>query len=138
MKIVVIGGRDYTEKEIVFKTLDALHKKRCITELTHGACGWDGDRPSTHLVENLRGADALADEWALEHQVALVRMPAYWKTEGKRAGPSRNRRMISLQPVALIAFPGGSGTQNCIFEADFATPKVPILRVLPNGKAFWL
>ena len=49
MKVIVCGGRNYSDRKRVFTTLDALHAETPITVLMHG---------------DARGADALADDWA--------------------------------------------------------------------------
>lgn len=44
------------------------------------------------------GADKLIADWAIQHQndgVIHVPMPAFWQSMGGRAGPERNRRMLS-------------------------------------------
>lgn len=120
--IVVTGGRDYTNRYRVFTTLDQLHRKFGITQLIHGACGWDADRAETHRIALLRGADGLADARCLSHQasrghLSVVRVPAHWSSLGGRAGPERNGRMLDRRPDLVVAFPGGSGTRNCVYQA---------------------
>lgn len=48
-------------------------------ELVHGSC--EGS------------PDAVADRWASARDVPRREFPAAWMSEGKRAGPIRNRRM---------------------------------------------
>ena len=102
-KILVCGGRDFGDRDLVFKTLDAVAKKHGTKRLAiiHGAC------PS--------GADKFAEEWAKDREVAYIGVPARWKEEGRAAGPIRNKRMRdTTSPDHCIAFRGGDGTRNMI------------------------
>ena len=102
-RLVITGGRKYADRATVYAVLDALQPR----ELAHGAA-W--------------GADTLADLWAVANGLVpgetLRRYPAPWKLLGKRAGPHRNRAMLDdFRPDAVIAFPGGSGTADCVTAA---------------------
>jgi hypothetical protein len=59
------------------------------------------------------GADSLAREWAEARKIPFQRFRALWETEGKLAGPKRNRRMFeSFEPDGVVAFLGGNGTRD--------------------------
>jgi len=91
-RLIVCGGRTYEDRARVFEVLDFLAPR----EIAHGAA---------------LGADTLAGEWAMERQVPCSRFKALWETEGRSAGPKRNRRMFaSFEPDGTVAFPGGAGT----------------------------
>lgn len=48
-------------------------------------------------------------------EVPRCTMHANWDKQGRKAGPIRNQNMIDLMaPDAVIAFPGGRGTQGMI------------------------
>lgn len=81
MKLLVTGGRDYADRDFVFKVLDALHKDRPIALLVHGVT---------------RRADSLACEWSKERGVPVDAHPADWKRWGRSAGPRRSREMLTL------------------------------------------
>lgn len=102
LKILVCGGRDYSDDEAVFEILDKLHEKRGIGLIVHGAAP---------------GADSLAEQWAKARQVPYIGFPAEWNKKGKAAGPERNREMLMTQPDGLIAFPGGTGTEDMVKAA---------------------
>lgn len=103
MRIVVTGGRDYTDRAALFLALDLLHAATRITRLAHG---------------NARGADTLADDWARVRRVELQRYPADWDRHRKRAGAIRNRAMLDAErPDVVVAFPGGRGTADCVRAA---------------------
>ncbi len=100
---LVAGGRDFTDRAFVFGCLDRMATIMGRPEmLMHGQCA--------------TGADALADEWALERRVHVIRVPALWKSLGRAAGPTRNAKMChlaaSLGAKVCITFPGGVGTED--------------------------
>jgi hypothetical protein len=114
MRVLVCGGRDFTDRTAVWGLLQAVHLKRGIGVLIHGAC------PT--------GADRLADEWAAEESVPIEAYPAVWKLDGRldrSAGPRRNQRMMDEgKPDLVIAFPGGKGTDDMVRRAKAAGVKV--------------
>lgn len=106
MKVLVCGGRDYSDRERVFEVLDQLDAS------CHIGCVIQG---------GARGADALGDAWAEERQRASATFKAPWNALGKRAGPVRNGWMLEYgQPDLVVAFPGGSGTANMVSRAKAA------------------
>jgi hypothetical protein len=110
-RILVCGGRNYTDRERVFAVLDRFHKEVPIGTLIHGAAS---------------GADTLAGEWAAAHPSVAVRaFPARWVSEGRIAGTLRNARMLrEADPHAVIAFPGGAGTADMVRRAMKAGVRV--------------
>jgi hypothetical protein len=113
MILVVTGGRDYKDRDLVFTVLDRVHKETPITMLIHGACGWDRDKRMVAMT----GADRWADEWANERGVGFRRVAARWSALGGQAGPIRNGEMLAMGPDMVLAFPGQAGTWNCIRQA---------------------
>lgn len=117
-RVLVCGGRDFTDEKMAFSILDLAHAANPIIKLIHGAAA---------------GADMLAAMWAAKRNVQTEAFPADWDTYGKSAGPIRNRKMLDEgKPDMVIAFPGGHGTNNMLAQAEGA--RVPIILVLPNGK----
>lgn len=119
MRVLVCGGRDYQDRDSVFRELNKL----CGTisdeypmgtiQLTiiHGACR--------------TGADCWADEWAVVNWAQLIEFPAEWRIHGKAAGPIRNQRMLDEgKPDLVIAFPGGRGTADMVRRAKAAGIRV--------------
>jgi hypothetical protein len=103
LTIVVTGGRDYSDRGAVFAALDSVHAKSGIARLVHGGA---------------RGADTLAGDWAKARGIPCDVYPADWSRDGKRAGPIRNRSMLGTAlPDGVVAFPGGSGTADCVKAA---------------------
>lgn len=110
MRLLVCGGRDYTDQERMFAALDLLHQQKPVTVLIHGAAP---------------GADRLAAKWAEWKAIRREPYPADWDRYGNKAGPIRNQTMLEIgQPHAVVAFPGGVGTADMIVRAMKAGLKV--------------
>ena len=104
--VLVCGGRDYSDRDRVYATLDHLHETRAVSEIIYGCAP---------------GADTLARDWARRTGRESTGFPADWKRLGKAAGPIRNTRMIEEgKPDLVIAFPGGKGTANMVAQARAA------------------
>lgn len=103
IRLLVTGGRHYSDTARLNRILDSVHHKHAIEVLIHGAC-------------HLGGADMLADAWAKSRGVPVEAYPVspcdgVWPG----AGPARNRRMIDASKATHgIAFPGGDGTTDCV------------------------
>lgn len=103
-RLVITGGRDYWDRAALWEVLDATHALLPIAFLGHGGA---------------TGADTLADRWAKARGVMRQDYPADWRRWGRRmAGGIRNRQMLlRVQPHLVYAFPGGSGTADCVAAA---------------------
>jgi len=115
MKVLVCGGRDYSNRAQVFAELDILHGfNETLCVISGGATG----------------ADALAEEWARANigkrtGVSFHGFKADWKKHGKAAGPIRNQAMIDKGwPDLVLAFPGGRGTADMVSRAKTAGVEV--------------
>jgi len=96
MRVLVCGGRDFSNRRGLFEVLDKQHRFKEITEIVEG---------------DARGADRMAGEWAKENGVKLTAVPAKWDIHGKKAGFLRNVEMADLNPDLCLAFEGGVGTE---------------------------
>jgi hypothetical protein len=105
MRVLICGGRSYTDKAVMWNVLDSLGPPE-ITEIISGMAP---------------GADAIAAEWAIRFGFPLQKFPADWTVYGRAAGPIRNQRMIDEgKPELVIAFPGGKGTADMVRRAKAA------------------
>lgn len=112
MRICVTGGRNFKDKELLRKTLEALQP----TEIAHGGA---------------KGADTLAGQWATANGIPVTVFPANWGLLGKLAGFARNTQMLErFKPDLLVAFPGGDGTHNMKIAA--LARGIKIQRVSPQ------
>jgi NADPH:quinone reductase-like Zn-dependent oxidoreductase len=112
MRVLITGGRDFADRDLLFETLDRLHAVHGFTVLIHGAAS---------------GADTLAGEWAKECGVEVIARAADWKKHGRAAGPIRNQEMLKENPQMVIAFPGGKGTANMVAIAKKAGIEVMVI-----------
>lgn len=100
MKVLVCGGRNYSNVQRVFELLDKLHAHTPITLIVNGAA---------------RGADSLSSEWARQRGVPFKEYPADWDKLGKSAGFKRNQQMLTdSNPDLVLAMPGGNGTEHMV------------------------
>lgn len=119
MIVLVTGGRNYANRDLVFETLDKLHAKTPITCVVHGGAN---------------GADSLADFWAVTRNINQSVFPANWKKYGRSAGPIRNQVMIwEGKPELVVAFPGGDGTADMVSRATGAG--VRVLTIVDGGES---
>ena len=105
MKVVITGGREYTDQVTIYRYLDWVHGMVPITLLINGVA---------------RGADSIARQWAIDRSVPYKDFKitsAMWRAGGPAEGPKRNGQMLDEKPHCVIAFPGNSGTANCIEQA---------------------
>jgi len=130
MIVLVCGGRDFgsvpklftpeaylkarREQEYLGRVLGAAHRKYGFHYLVHGAA---------------RCADREAGIWADANNIPVISIPANWKKDGNRAGPIRNQLMLDYilsmsDELLVLAFPGGSGTEDMKTRARKAGVKV--------------
>lgn len=118
-RILVCGGRDFTDKDLLFRTLDRICHARDWTTPPNQ----HGNRlPMVDIVHgDARGADRLAAQWAAVNWCRCTAYPAQWNRNGRAAGPIRNQRMLHEEhPHLVVAFPGGRGTADMIKRAETA------------------
>ena len=102
MKIIIAGGRNLTDYEIVKSAVReaAASKKWNICEIVSG---------------HASGVDLLGEKYASETGIATRTFPADWKRFGRGAGPVRNRQMADYADGLIAIWDGKSkGTKNMI------------------------
>jgi hypothetical protein len=104
MKVLVCGGRDFNDWDLLHEVLNGLNNDKAID------CIIEGDA---------RGADRLAGQWAQQHGIGLrIFVPEYDQFGPRLAPPLRNQRMLDEgKPDLVVAFPGGGGTKDMISRA---------------------
>lgn len=106
MKVLVCGGRDYSDGGCVARYLTQL-------------------KPSCVIQGGATGADYLAMNYAQNHNVRSQTFRADWTKHGKAAGPLRNQQMLDEgKPDVVLAFPGGRGTADMVRRAKAAGVRV--------------
>ena len=89
MRVLVSGSRDWKDRALLFMALDTWASHAGITEVIEGCA---------------RGADHMAEEWAVSNGIVTTHFPADWDRLGKRAGPFRNIQMLKAEPDIVFAF----------------------------------
>ena len=120
MKVIVAGGRDFGDYELVRVELNLRLSDKANIEMISGRCS---DKTGVLTFTTLDGidvygADGLGERWAKKQGLIVHPFPADWITHGKYAGPIRNK-IMAMQAEALIAFWDGKskGTKNMIDTA---------------------
>lgn len=113
MKVVLVcGGRDYANDELVFRVLDSYQRAFKGMLVVQGGAA---------------GADRAARDWAAAKGTVYVTFHAPWKGLGKAAGPARNVAMLAyIRPDVVAAFPGGKGTADMVKRAEAAGIRVDL------------
>lgn len=106
VKVLVSGGRDFDDMELMFHVLDEINERYKIKKIIQGFA---------------KGADRLAHVWARQRKVKSTYKKyqvtdVMWKKQGKKAGHLRNKKMLDEEsPDLVLCFPtGGPGTKNMI------------------------
>lgn len=107
MRVLVCGGRDFTDESAAWNALSRLFDERGEPEIIiHGGAS---------------GADAIAADYAHRNRIRCHAYRAAWRKHGKAAGPIRNQRMIDEgRPDLVVALPGGRGTADMVSRAKAA------------------
>jgi hypothetical protein len=111
LRILVCGGRDWRDAEVVERALSSLHAARGpFNCLIHGGA---------------RGVDRIAGKWARKNGILEWNLLPEWHRAGTPDGPARNQRMIAAGvPDLVVAFPGGRGTADMVERAKAAGVEV--------------
>lgn len=108
VRLLISGGRDYADRETLYRVLDSFASALNFTVLI------EGEAP---------GADTLGREWAEERHIPVLKFPADWNRHGKAAGPIRNQQMLDEgKPGFLVAFPtpASRGTWDMVRRCETA------------------
>lgn len=107
--VLVTGGRSFADVRAVDRALSPLH-------------------PRLVIEGGAQGADRLCRAWARRHGIHVATVEAlwdYWRDMGKpkAAGIIRNGVLVELARATgavVVAFPGNSGTADCVLAARAA------------------
>lgn len=123
MRLLVCGGRNWSNKSFLYDTLDYAHKNTYVSVVIEGEA---------------RGADTLARMWAESRGIPVERYPASWDKYGKAAGAMRNLQMlVEGKPDVVFAFHqniyASKGTRNMVHQAG--VHGIPV--IIHDGKKVW-
>jgi hypothetical protein len=113
-KVIVAGGRDFSDYKLLFSTLDHLLSRKTDVEIVSGVA---------------RGADSLAIRYAGEKRILVKRFPADWDRDGNSAGYKRNVVMAEYADACVCFWDGKSkGTADMIRVANDYGLKVRVIK----------
>ncbi|GBU13622.1 hypothetical protein AwEntero_22230 [Enterobacterales bacterium] len=106
MRVLICAGRFYADTKNMTRILELYSQSHRIQVVIHG-----GHQSSGGIIES----------WARDADIHVVRYPANWAMHGKYAELRRNLFMLEdSKPDAILAFPGGEDTADCIRQAKKA------------------
>lgn len=115
-KLIIAGGRDFNDYDLLKSKLDRLLQNKTDVEIVSGKA---------------RGADSLGERYAREMGYPIKEFPANWNKYGKSAGYIRNKEMAEYADGCVCFWDGDSkGTKHMI---DLAEEKNISLRVIYYG-----
>ena len=98
MKVVVAGGRTYTNTGMVFICLEKIVQKDDVIISGHA-----------------KGVDMMGELYAQKNNLACEIYPAEWDKYGRSAGPRRNEQMAQVADKVVVFWDFKSrGTKNMI------------------------
>lgn len=102
MKVIIAGSRTLTSAP---RIVSAIHQSGFkIKEVVSGGC---------------RGVDLIGEDWANGRGIPIKIFFPDWESNGKSAGPIRNRQMAEYADAAVVVWDGNSrGTKNMIEEMN--------------------
>ncbi len=116
MNLIIAGGRDFNDYDLLCQSLDHLLKNTDKSMITV-FCGM------------AKGADNLGMLYADTHGITVKFFPADWDKHGKKAGILRNQEMIDAGATHLVAFwdQKSKGTADMIARAKRAGIQVRVI-----------
>lgn len=111
MRVLICGGRHYCNQTFFKQMLDHIQKDQ---------------GPFTLIIQGgAKGADYLAHLYAAKNGIKEEIYNAEWDKYGNAAGAIRNAQMLKEgKPDLVVAFPGGSGTEDMVKKAKRANVAV--------------
>jgi hypothetical protein len=103
MRIIIAGGRDFDNYELLKDVCDEFLKDKVVTEIVTGKAD---------------GADYFGEKYAIERGFKVKEFPAEWGKYKKGAGHVRNAEMAEYSDCLIAFYDGKSkGTKNMLEEA---------------------
>lgn len=99
MRLLVCGGRNFTDRAHIYRVLDSMHATRPITRLIHGAATGVDDLAADWARSRIGpdNVDPYPADWSdTSHPDTVLRWNRYGKPYDAKAGHRRNARMLML------------------------------------------
>ena len=103
LKVIVAGGRDFNNYDLLAEKLNKLFSQRNDVVIVSGMA---------------KGVDSLAVKYAEQHKLRVSEFPAEWQKHGKASGFRRNVEMARFADACVCFWNGKSpGTEHMINTA---------------------
>lgn len=120
MRLLVCGGRNFTDGRFGFARLDAIHAEHTVTDVIEGGAS-GGDAIGRAWCWQRLGKPSIrcdADWDNLDAPGAVIKRRRDGKLYNVRAGFDRNQSMLDEhRPDACAPLPGGAGTADMVERA---------------------
>lgn len=114
MRVIIAGGRDFNDYELL--------KRKCDRYMS------DPNKVFQVISGMAKGADMLGVRYAKERDLYVQEYPADWDKYGKAAGAIRNAEMAEVAECLIAFYNGSPGTTHMIKEAKKKNLKIRIVR----------
>lgn len=123
MKLIIAGGRDYTNElritDLVYDGITILQEEHGMGEVIEVVCGM------------APGVDAIGRKIAISQDIPVKEFPAQWLKYGKSAGPKRNLQMAEYADALIAIWDGQSrGTASMIKQAKELGLKIVVFHYI--------
>ena len=133
MRILVTGSRDWTDRDAIYRALNAA----CVEfDLNHEPDEYGNTMPDPSKVTivegGARGADAIARDWCYSADFMPETHKADWDLYKRRAGIIRNAEMVNSGIDLCLAFikNRSKGATHCAYVAE--RKGIPVRRFEEN------
>lgn len=121
MKIAIIGSRAFSDYEMLSSFLNEFLKNNQIN-------------PEEIVSGGAKGADTLAEKFALENNIETVIFNPDWEQFGRNACSARNTQIVEYSDIVFAFWDGKSpGTKDSITKAE-KLGKTVIIKIFSNTK----
>lgn len=134
-RVLICGGRDYSDWQHMFAVLSALHEKhRFSLVIEGGASGADAGGRAFGERAGIPVSTFKARWSDLSHSDAVIRTRRDGSKYDAKAGHRRNQLMLDDgRPDLVVAFPGGKGTADMANRATAAGVKLVVIPPYSHG-----
>lgn len=111
--LAIVGGRDFTNYNLLCKSVDNIIKNLNIKAIVSGGA---------------QGADTLGERYAKEHNLKPIILKPEWDKYGKYAGLERNKDIVDNADIVIAFWDNKSkGTKNTIERTRKANKRLYII-----------
>jgi len=93
MKVIIAGGRDFNNYDLLCQKVDKILSRQSEIEIVSGTA---------------KGVDKFGERYATERGYSIKRFPANWGRYGKQGGMIRNEDMAEYSDALILFWNGKS------------------------------